>query len=106
MTTETRFHAHVESESRDCDGRYSGRWTVGLDNNFDGREDIINYLNEFYVYESGQVEAGNDADGRYGWESHEPTEEGYRSVWVTYCTDAHCTSESEARDHSAEAAGY
>lgn len=106
MTTETRFHAHIDSLHRDgVGGLYETRYIVRPSEG-ENRDGFLDFLDYVYVFDGGKEDEGLYEDGRYGWESHEPTEEGYRSVWVTYCTDAHCTDEAEARDHSAEVAGY
>lgn len=101
----TSIHAHIDSDHRDCDGLYEARY-ITRPAEGQSREDFLADLDEFYVYEGGREEAGIDEDGRYGWESHEATEEGYRSVWVILCTDK-CDDDGGIRfDRSAESAGY
>lgn len=104
-TAET--HAHIEIESRDCDGMYSvGRVdkmtakerteTTFSDLAFKDR--VITSIISVHGYGSLNV----TPEGVF-W--NESTEEGYRRVDVTWCNDT-CATLSWQRDHSAEAAGY
>ena len=105
--TADNLHAHVETESQDCDSRYTG---------FCVDEMTTPERNETFpdLVFKGRVIAGIISVHAYGtltvtpegvtWS--ESTEEGYRRVEVTWCRDTCHGLLSWHRDHAAEAAGY
>lgn len=101
-------HVHIESESRDCDGRYS-RESVWAPGKGDSGRDLFTWLvrHELDFLGSGVVERSQDADGRPCFEVRENTDEGWRITAYTGCDDVRCdTTHTRRRDHAAEAAGY
>lgn len=102
----SNLHAHVESESRDCDGMYSqghvaAMTTLEMNEEFPDlvfKDRVITGI----ISVSGYGSLNVTPHGVF-WD--ESTEEGYRRVDVTWCNDT-CTGSSWQRDHTAEAAGY
>lgn len=101
------MHAHVSTESRDCDGKYERQYTrkprAGQTDD-DFRADTLWALLP--------IDLGPESDPvrvmftRFGFDFTEPTEEGYRAVDVTWCTDDDADQPARYRDHTAESMGY
>lgn len=109
------LHAHVESESADCDGRYSRTYTYSPDPWAEQEDDFINQVLVMTVStftDSGSLKVTQDLLKpeskrlpRFEWS--EDTEEGFSHSVVTFCLDPDCAdAPATQRDHSAEAAGY
>lgn len=117
------IHAHIKTESRDCDGTYTGGWTMPFTAEERAERDAADGINDFHeIHFTDRVVAYmvnaysldhdgtltvkrlHDGDVRLSWS--EPTEEGHRSVDAVICRDACDDSEPWQRDHTAEAAGY
>ena len=105
--TANNLHAHVETESQDCDSRYTG-----------GRVDEMTTeeVNEEFPEMVFKDRVVADIIFLHGYGTltvtpekvtwNESTEEGYRWVEVTWCRDNCSGLVSWHRDHAAEAAGY
>ena len=101
------LHAHVETDSADCDGRYtSGRVEeMTLEERCDQfwdlhfKERILGNTVSFHG--TGTVEVSPS-----GLHWYEQTDEGYRRVDVEWCEQDCDDVRSWQRDHSAEKAGY
>lgn len=102
-----RIHAHVETESCDCDGRYtSGHTDVpNTDERTSQFGDILFkervVCSVMSLHSTGTFQV---TPQRVFW--NEQTDEGYRHAEITWCDDDGCVGKSWQRDHSAEAAGY
>lgn len=102
------IHAHVETDSRDCDGRYTKGYTdvlttverVSEFGELEFKERVMNSVVSLSA-EHGTLEV--TATGLL-W--RQPTDEGYSSADVTWCEQENCDDKSWQRDHSAERAGY
>jgi hypothetical protein len=117
MTISTR-HAHVSSESADCDGRYIRSHVVPMTaeeveestrdvNDFSEinfRERVLGSVVSLTTFRDGQE--GSVTITEHGFTYSRPTDEGFESVDVTWCEDSDCDNASTYRDHSAERAGY
>lgn len=104
----TTLHAHVSTESADCDGRYS-RSSVELVNSDEEASDFTDLdfqariLSNAVIFH-GQTDVKVRPDG---FVAVSPTEEGYVHTEVQWCQEERCQElRSTFRDHSAEAAGY
>lgn len=110
------IHAHVETASQDCDGRYTGGHLMVPtfeeqssefgDIEFHHRV-VSQAVNTYSLMDSGTLTVNKmeDGDVRLSWS--EATEEGFRQTEITICTDDCDLGDSPwQRDHSAEAAGY
>ncbi len=104
--TNTTLHAHVSTNSADCDGRYSSDYITRCDARFTGdfadldfKHHVVTMLISVYS-EYGKLEF---VPNGFNWS--EPTEEGYSSAEARWCEDE-CDDSALFRDHSAEAAGY
>lgn len=119
------IHAHVETASSDCDGHYTSGYTMTLSDAeraakiaADGVNDftdiefhnrvLASVVNTYSLMSHGTltVRRFDDGDVRLMWS--EATDEGYRNVEATICTDD-CVlphNDSWMRDHRAEAMGY
>jgi hypothetical protein len=116
MTISSR-HAHVSSESADCDGRYSRSHVVHMnadeireswqdENDFSEinfRERVLGSVVSLTTFTEGQE--GSVTITEHGFTYSRPTDEGYESVEVTWCEDD-CDDASTYRDHRAESMGY
>jgi hypothetical protein len=109
------IHAHVESESADCDGRYSRTYTYTPEVWISEESDFIAWVLTMTVdtsAEGGRLEITQDTLGHDGqelpmFEWSQPTEEGFIAKAVRFCTEPGCAdAPATQRDHSAEAAGY
>jgi len=102
-----RWHAHVSSNSRDCDGDYSRGHVdeMTLQERCDQfgdlrfKERVL--ASTVTLHGEGTLEVTE-----HGLSWHEQTEEGYRAAEVTWCEDDCPDERSWQRDHRAEAAGY
>ena len=102
-----RWHAHVSTHSRDCDGDYSGGHVVEM--TLEERCDRFGDLHfkervlgdTVTLHGHGTLEVTPD-----GLSWHEQTDEGYRAARVRWCEEDCPTERSWQRDHRAEAAGY
>ncbi len=99
------LHAHYESETTDCDGRYTRAYAV-VANQGEDEDDFRTRLLGSVVGEQGRLEVVAIGDGTTRFEWGEPTEEGQRHVQVETCRKACDLDQSLFRDHSAEKAGY
>lgn len=103
-------HAHVGTESRDCDGRYTGIY-VEMPND-DERCDLLGDLYFKQRVLDDIVSLHGDGTLKVsptGLDWYEQTDEGYRSAEVLWCADDTCSDirpRHRYRDHTAEAAGY
>ena len=105
-TRHFRWHAHVETDSADCDGRYtSGRIDeMTLQERCDQfgdlhfKERILG--NAVTLHGHGTLTVTPD-----GLSWHEQTEEGYRANEVRWCEED-CEGRTWQRDHRAESMGY
>lgn len=103
----TDVHAHVSTESRDCDGRYTGGHVVEMtleercsafgELEFKGRV----LTNVVTLHGAGTLQV--TPDGLEWWEQ---TDEGYSAADVRWCEDECPDERPWMRDHTAEAAGY
>jgi len=102
-----RWHAHVSSNSRDCDGSYSGGHVIEM--TLEERCDQFGDLH-FQQRVAGSTITfhghGTLSVTPDGLEWHEQTEEGYRASSIRWCEEECDDTRSWQRDHSAEAAGY
>ena len=102
-----RWHAHVSTNSRDCDGDYSRGHIdeMTLEERCDRYGDLrfkdrvlTSVVNP---HGHGTLEVTPE---HLSW--YEQTEEGYRAAEVAWCEDECPAMRSWQRDHRAEAAGY
>lgn len=110
------LHAHIETRTRDCDGVIE--WTHVMtmtEAERDGEFGDIEFhkrvvaatVNTYSLDSTGMLTVTRleDGDVRASW--HEHTEEGFRAVQATLCTDPCDLGEPDTyRDRTAEAAGY
>lgn len=104
-----RVHAHVSTESRDCDGDYSRGHIDRLSalercesyGDLTFKQRVISSVVSVYA-EQGTLEVKPDS---VHW--FEQTDEGYIRTHIEWCEDEHVgEDETYQRDHRAEAAGY
>ena len=100
------LHAHVETDARDCDGRYTDGH-VFEKNTLERADDLGDYsfkkrvlARVVSIYGHGTLKVTPD-----GLSWHEDTDEGYHRVEVRWCEDE-CEDCTWQRDHTAERAGY
>jgi hypothetical protein len=101
------LHAHVETASADCDGRYSGSYTVVLNddeiaesqkpvNDFHDitfRERVLCQVVSAYATYGGTLTVkGDDKGVSTSFEWNEGTEEGFRHAHATFCEREHCNT--------------
>lgn len=90
------FHAHIDIQSQDCDGRISRSYVASYANAEEAL-DLHRPTSESYTI----VRSGDWICIR------EVTEEGHRSTELTFCEEHGCDEiKSTYRDHRAEEAGY
>lgn len=101
-----RLHAHVEGESRDCDGKYSSGHVsqMTLEERCDRNGDL-HFQHRVLTYTVSLHGTGELKVTPEGLSWYEQTDEGYRATEVRWCSDD-CEDASWQRDHSAEAMGY
>lgn len=112
------LHAHVSSDTSDCDGRISRSYVITF-NDDERRENsrLINNFADLHFKErvlGGVVSfhpSGFDGDAevhitRDGFTYSEPTDEGYHHVEVEWCEDDCSEVRETYRDHRAESMGY
>lgn len=129
-TEASTVHVHVDSESRDCDGRYDRSHvtkpsdlrdiektevTLGQDQTVHqvvtSARDVWRLMVQTYVYTDAdygkaEIEVERRGGDTYLTQSRR-TDEGYESMQLRTCSDTGCIDEpSSFRDHTAEAAGY
>ena len=97
------MHAHIETRSQDCDGRYTRSYVCqNWDNDIaDAFKDqtLASHVPLLGSYAS--VEITPD-----GFSVREATEEGYCHTNVEWCTDDCVDVKPTYQDHRAEAMGY
>jgi hypothetical protein len=100
------LHAHVETESRDCDGRYTGGHVeqMTLQERCDPYGDLLFRQRVLGGVVSLHGRGTLDVSPE-GMTWNETTEEGYRAADVRWCEDD-CPEASWQRDHTAERMGY
>lgn len=96
------MHAHVSTESADCDGRYSRSYVLVSD---PGQDDF------HFNREITSIILGNESEGTAtftsdGFTFDSPTDEGFVHTEIEWCNDSDCAMTTTFRDHSAEAMGY
>lgn len=100
-------HAHVSSQARDCDGTYLKDWTevptteerTSEYGDLEFQERVLASIVTLHGY--GELRVQPEF---LSWV--EETEEGYRSVDVTWCDSDTCDRTSSQRDLTAESMGY
>ena len=105
--TAANLHAHIETESQDCDSRYSQGRVAEMTTEEKGetfsdlvfKDRVITGIISVHGYGTMTV-----TPEKVTW--NESTEEGYRWAEVTWCNDTCSGLASWQRDHAAEAAGY
>lgn len=112
----TSLHAHVFTESCDCDGPKGYDYIVTLNSDEFAEHVRQNGVNDFHAYRfkervlGGIVSFSSKARievDELGFTYSEATEEGYRNVEARWCNNAYCDpSVTSQRDRFAEAAGY
>lgn len=112
----THLHAHVASESRDCDGGHGYDYIVALskkERKEHKKADGVNDFHDLHFKErvlGGIVSFHAEAEVHVyaeGFRYSEPTEEGYRAVEVTWCEDEDCDPNASSQyDQYAEMMGY
>lgn len=110
MNNDMNLHAHIEKNSRDCDGSYTNQDVVVMESSelLDDAGDILfmqrmmgTYASPFAVMDA-MVEITE-----YGFDYHERTDEGFLHIDVRWCRDESCNKSSHSQlDLAAEAAGY
>lgn len=86
------FHAHVSTESRDCDGGHGYQFTTKATDIRTGIKDEWDF--ESYMLRSS-IETHNEGTtvnfhGNGNFDTNAPNEEGYRSVSVQFCYARSC----------------
>lgn len=112
------LHAHVWTESADCDGRYSSTYIARMDeselaesrkeeNDFSEihfTERVLGNIVSLTTLRDGQKGSLEVTEHGFAW--GRPTDEGFESATVQWCHDETCSDSHTYRDHSAERAGY
>ena len=99
--TKNSIHAHIRSDSADCDGRYSSSH-VRLPSDGQTDSDFMAELRALHGVRDAEVE-----NLHYGFAVYDITEEGYSNFDVQFCHDYECANEkSTYRDYRAESMGY
>jgi len=110
------LHAHVSTSSSDCDGPMYREYVSGLNDAELTEHYRANGVNDFHdlnfkarilenhVSFNGFVTVNMTAEG---FNTHEPTEEGYRAAEVRWCEDETCDPNAYSqRDVYAEQMNY
>lgn len=102
----TGLHAHLESESRDCDGRYTSGYVVEMttEEKHDSFGDLL--FKERVLTNVVSLYGGTLVITPNGLSWNEVTEEGYRASEVRWCEEECDDVRTWQRDHTAERAGY
>jgi hypothetical protein len=116
------WHVHLESTSRDCDGRYDqgSTWTpkdrkghpypVGeYVAEWDVEAEVLRYIAQWpgSSYEGpGQITLAVNDEGLKVVSFYMDTEEGFTSTHATICDEDCEPVEARFRDHTAERMGY
>lgn len=109
------LHAHVESESADCDGRYSRTYVMERDTFTQSEDEFIGHVQDMIISSDAQdgtlkitqnqlTTHGRQYYPEFEWS--QSTEEGFTYSKVRFCLDDDADTPATQRDHSAEAAGY
>lgn len=98
----TTLHAHVETSTADCDGRYNNDYVSRPTTDEDDYSFMVRRMSMDTSPNARQATLTVDNDG-YVWS--ENTEEGFVNVQVRWCRED-CADDTRYRDHTAEAAGY
>jgi hypothetical protein len=112
----TTLHAHVDTAAADCDGPMYRTYVESLNDSERAMHDAANGVNDFHDLVFKERVLGNHVSfhGRvtvevhpHGFNSHEITDEGYRSADVRWCEDESCDPHAASqRDVFAEQMGY
>ena len=97
------LHAHVEHNSRDCDGVIESSH-VSRPNDDEEDHDFRDRMVGMTVSAHANQGTLTVTDGDLSW--HENTEEGYSATDVTFCHEPDCDAPRTYRDHTAESMGY
>lgn len=100
------LHAHVETDARDYDGRYTQGYVLEK-TTLERADDLGDYSFKTRVL-AGVVSthgSGTLSVTPEGLSWYEDTDEGYHRAEVRWCEDE-CEDRTWQRDHSAEAMGY
>jgi hypothetical protein len=98
----TSTHAHVSTESADCDGRYSRSYVLTSETGDDAHTFRLRVLG--MLIDLDEPRTVTVTPEGFTWSG--PTDEGYVSGEVEWCTDDDATERGTYRDHTAESMGY
>lgn len=106
-----KLHAHLDWESRDCDGRYSGTSATVINPDESEYDFEIRMLGSRISWPSsyeGPVEISLHVleSGKHQIVSRQDTEEGYSNAAITFCEDECDVGKTGFRDYTAESMGY
>lgn len=114
----SHLHAHVSTASADCDGPLYRDYVTELNDVEIAEHERANGINDFHdLHFKERVLASHVSFSpvdnaivtvaEWGFSTHEPTEEGYRSAEVRWCEDESCDPRAYSqRDVYAEMMGY
>ena len=107
------FHLHLNSWSRDCDGRYDQQsdWVNPDANKRDHFQAVMDALAAVYQVPDDVLTITtwtepHGEEGRTVFESHQETDEGFHTIGIIVCGDPCELMGYSQRDHAAEAMGY
>lgn len=105
------LHAHYDSASRDCDGRYDHHGVYTNPDQLDEFDFEARILRFIATWPDGDVDVevrlGFNGQGEKFIHMARSTDEGHESKTATFCDDSSCDLErSGQRDHTAESMGY
>jgi len=109
MTTTKTLHAHVSTESADCDGPMQRTYVTTMNSDEVGAGefgdlDFKSRVLSNHVSFHGNTHVDTTKDG---FHAVEQTDEGYRAASVEWCEDGTCRLDAYTqRDVFAEMAGY
>lgn len=107
MSNHSSLHAHIATESSDCDGRYSRTYIeVMRDDEAESEWADLDFQARVLGSHVGFHESGELTFNSNGFNVHTRTDEGYRDVTVDWCTDDDTDERGTFRDHRAESMGY
>jgi hypothetical protein len=95
-------HAHVDTRSADCDGTYDRTYVLASDPGESGHDFRARVLGMLVDLDEPR-EVRTTSEG-FTWSG--PTDEGYVSGEVSWCTDDDASERGTFRDHTAESMGY